>query len=449
MPGKKRPPAADPAPLRSKRAVRVAASADAPMCVWKVFEAHKVNARGRMSVWRAEVSRDGRVRTTWGLVGGAMQTTDIQTTEGKCKRDPGEQAEMETATHFRRRIDAGGYTEGPPPEVGGGGGGGGGCNRPEPEPEREPASSSYSGADKGLLPMLLKSYDKYHHRLRKHPEVFCQPKLDGVRAPMHPVSGTMLSRTRKPFGNPMGHIVAQMPRIAEMLAKIVPNPDAVFLDGELYAPPPHTFHEISGAVRRKSKPKLGSFSALSVDFYAYDLFDRSRPDMTFEDRHAILRELLMTNGSKMRFAHVHLVHTERMRPLADKLKAFHDKWVGLGFEGAVYRVPSGVYKEDGRSAEVLKHKAFFQEEFRVMGVVPKQGEESVAGAVQLMITSGEAKGEHFRAGLAMSREQRRDIMERRDELVGEWGTVTFFERTPDGVPRFPILRGFRGKRDKL
>lgn len=447
MPRKKGPvkrgPPADDGALRSKRAARVAASGAAPVRPWRLFEAHKSTAAGRVAVWRAAVTRAGRVHTTWGLVGGKMQVKDTQTTEGKCKRDPGQQAEMETRTLWRRRIDAGGYTEGPPPAAGGGGG--------HAAPATAPSRAGYAGYETALLPMLLHPYEKYRARLERDPEVYRQPKLDGVRAPMHPASGTMLSRQRKPFGNPLSHIAAQMPHLAKALAYLVSDPGSIFLDGELFAPPPHNFHAIVGAVRRASDDdaKPGSLRGCDVDYYAYDLFDRSRPDLPFSERHALLRKLLMNLDGTPCFNHIMCVPTELGPSEAGSLLTLHNDWVGRGFEGAVYRSPGGVYKENGRSPQVLKHKAFFQEEFRVVGVVPKQGEEDAVGAVELEVTAGAAKGTRFRAGLAMSREQRRDLMARREELPGEWGTVTFFERTPDGVPRFPILRGFRGKRGKL
>lgn len=423
--------------LRSKRAARVAATGGAPRRPWRVFEAHKRTAVGRMSVWRAAVTRAGRVYTTWGLLGGKTQVTDIQTTEGKCGRDPGQQAEMETRTRWRRRIDGSGYSDGPPPKT----------TAPVPA-----VGAAYAGGATALLPMLLHPYEKYRARLEKRCDVvFRQPKLDGVRAPMHPASGTMLSRQRKPFANPLVHIMSQAPELAAKLATLVPDVSAVFLDGELFAPPPSNFQHIVGAVRRASDAtaKPGALRGADVDFYVYDLFDRSRPELPFEERLEILRDLLQDGCGRQRFPHVSLVPTDRGPSDAASLKRFHDEWVGRGFEGAVYRAPDGVYKEDGRSSEVLKHKAFFQEEFRVVGVVPKQGEEHLAGAVELEVASGATKGARFRAGLAMDREQKRDILARRDELVGEWGTVTFFERTPDGIPRFPILRGFRGKRGKL
>lgn len=407
--------------LKSKRARRVEGAAGPIRHVARVFEAYKVAPSGRVAFWRAVVAKDARVLTTWGLVDGKVQENNVRFAEGKVKRSALEQALMETETKWRRKIDGNGYSEGAPPKEG---------SAAEAVPER-------AGV---LSPMLLHQMEKYSKRLEKWAGLFMQPKLDGVRAPAHVASGTIMSRMGKPFGNPLTHIISAFPKVLERLRPLVPDPDSIFLDGELFAPPPANFHHISGAVRRATNDaKAGALSAADVDYYVYDLFDRSRPHLTFEERTAILRKAVLSARGGQRFRCIVFVPTERGTPEPAALKRFHDASVKDGFEGAVYRDPAGVYKVGGRSAQVLKHKAFFQEEFRVAGVVPKQGKPDRAGAVELV----DDKGARFRAGLAMTDAQRVNLMACAATVVGELGTVTFFERTPDGIPRFPILRGFR------
>jgi ATP-dependent DNA ligase len=238
------------------------------------------------------------------------------------------------------------------------------------------------------------------------------------------------------------HVLEHSSLLTKEIRKHVKDVNHVFLDGEMFAPPPTKFHTIQGAVSRST----GDPESLNIRFHVYDMVDRSNPSMGFEDRLAVLRKVLLRADKKTpRFRSIQLVPTTSGPPKLESLNAFHARCTEKGYEGAVFRTPGGVYKERLRSKDVLKHKTFHQEEYRVLSFVPQQGNEHMVGAVELSITKGKARGKTFKARPAMTDAQRTDLMKRRAEFPGQWATVTFFEVSKDGIPRHPVLVGFRGK----
>ena len=90
-----------------------------------------------------------------------------------------------------------------------------------------------------------------------------------------------------------------------------------------------------------------------------------------------------------------------------------------------------------RTADLLKRKEFMDSEFRVLDIVEGIGNRSgMAGFAVLALPDGRT----FKANCLGPREYLRDLLARREDVIGTWGTVAYFRLTPDGVPRFPRLK---------
>ena len=87
-----------------------------------------------------------------------------------------------------------------------------------------------------------------------------------------------------------------------------------------------------------------------------------------------------------------------------------------------------------RSKNLLKRKEFVTEEFTVIDVIEGQG--AWTGYAKRFILAM-PDGVEFGAGVRGNQEQLRQLLESPDKP--NWATCRYFELTPDGVPRFPVV----------
>ena len=109
------------------------------------------------------------------------------------------------------------------------------------------------------------------------------------------------------------------------------------------------------------------------------------------------------------------------------------QYIEEGYEGQILRVLDGEY-ENKRSKNLLKHKTFFDAEFKILGV--EQGKGKLTGKVGRLIFDG------FNSAVNGDHEYLEKLYQS-NELVGKMATVKYFELTPEGVPRFPKVIAIR------
>jgi ATP-dependent DNA ligase len=113
------------------------------------------------------------------------------------------------------------------------------------------------------------------------------------------------------------------------------------------------------------------------------------------------------------------------------------RFVSQGFEGAMIKDTSSPYTQGKRSNAWLKVKAVDSEECPIVSV--HEGKGRLAG------TMGHVVVEHgsrlVRVGGGFTDEQRRQIWEQRDTVIGSWLEVSFQNMTPEGSFRHPRIRG--------
>ena len=90
--------------------------------------------------------------------------------------------------------------------------------------------------------------------------------------------------------------------------------------------------------------------------------------------------------------------------------------------------------ENKRSKNLLKRKEFITEEFDVINVL--EGAGTWAGyAKHFELKLGD--GRTFKSGVRGTQEILKELLEQKEPPT--WVTVRYFEKTPDGIPRFPVV----------
>jgi len=274
-----------------------------------------------------------------------------------------------------------------------------------------------------ILPMLAKVYGKESNKIEwVEGNVYVQPKYDGMRCLAIMKNGeiTFMSRSGNEIIT-MDHIKAElMPLYTE----------GVILDGELYA------HGLSFQENMRLCKKYRKGQTEQVKYVTYDTVQ----DLPFALRFDTLTELGLDSLTHTQISPTFLVDDE------EEVMRHHSEFLDLGFEGTMVRVNTEEgYKCNGRSSNLLKLKEFFDLALPLMGVEPS---EKVPGHGKPYFywpgATGHILGNDIMGcGLALDHRMREDILKNQDKYIGKTCELRFFEYSDTGVPRFPVMHGFR------
>ena len=264
----------------------------------------------------------------------------------------------------------------------------------------------------------IDKYDKFKpmlaHEYSKNPvsEGISQPKLDGIRC----------IATKDGLFSRQGKVIISCPHIFEDLKRFFEAfPDQI-LDGELYNHElKNDFNKITSLVR-KTKPTEEDLAESKelVQYWIYDQFDPHVPDCKF-----LARFLGFDYGS------VYTVPTKVCYNQKD-LDDLYRRYTEVGYEGQMIRANEPY--QNKRSKFLLKRKEFITEEFDVIEVL--EGEGNWSGyAKHFRLELGD--GREFKSGVRGNQKVLKKLL--RQEVKPNWVTVRYFEKTPDGIPRFPVV----------
>ena len=266
---------------------------------------------------------------------------------------------------------------------------------------------------------------KYNEDKADYP-AFIQPKLDGVRC-LFTAKGAF-SRANNRFMN-VEHIEQAL---KPFFAK---NPTAI-LDGELYN---HglkdDFEKIISLVKKKKPTDQDKAEAKElVQYHIYDV--ASMTIGTYTDRYLfILAEQSLKNKACLQIIDNNLVLD------FDDAVVMHKKNLKLGYEGSMYRTPSGKYKGT-RSWDLMKFKDFHDTEATIIGYEIGKGKRQ--GTLGKFIMQDD-EGVEFGCppGKGYNYKDLANMLENIHDYIGQYATFTYFERTKAGSYRHPHYKCLR------
>jgi len=270
--------------------------------------------------------------------------------------------------------------------------------------------------------------EKFNPKKSNNYPYYSQPKLDGVRC----VVSEDIMQTRN------GKLFVSSPHIREALDSFFEEFPDYILDGELYNHSLKNDFEKIISLARKTKPKQEDLqeSASMVEYHVYDVIT---PDpMTYEERMNFLQEKVLD-----RFNMIHVVPAFIVNNLEEAEEKLGE-YLESGYEGQMLRKSDSPY-EHRRSASLLKHKMFEDDEYEIVEVVEGQGNWSgYAKSIMIRLPDGSTQ----RSGMRGNFKNGKEILENKDDYVGTQVTVRYQNKTSDGKLRFPVVVAFwKGKRD--
>ena len=266
---------------------------------------------------------------------------------------------------------------------------------------------------------------KYNEDKADYP-AFIQPKLDGVRC-LFSTKGAF-SRAGNQFMNVMHIEKALEPFFAKY-------PNAV-VDGELYN---HglkdDFEKIISLVRKK-KPTVQDVVEASqlTQYHIYDI--ASMEYATYIDRNLfILAEPCFKNKYCIQITQT------RLATDFDHAQQWHEKNLKAGYEGSIYRTPSGKYKGT-RSWDLMKFKDFHDAEATIINYeVGKGKREGTLGKFIMEDEDGNVFG--CPPGKGYDYKGMANLLENIHDYIGQVATFTYFQRTQAGSYRHPLFKCLR------
>ena len=266
---------------------------------------------------------------------------------------------------------------------------------------------------------------KYNEDKADYP-AYIQPKLDGVRC-LFTKDGAF-SRAGNQFMN-VEHIEYDLKPVFNRYPNLI-------LDGELYN---HglkdDFNKIISLVKKKKPTKDDRIEAAQqVQYHMYDV--ASMRIGTYTDRN-----LFLWAESSLRNKHfIQITPTELALDYDNALK-MHAHNLKLGYEGSMYRSPSGKYKGT-RSWDLMKFKDFHDAEATIIGYeIGKGKREGTLGKFIMQDYEGNKFG--CPPGKGYNYKDLANMLENIHDYIGQYATFTYFERTKAGSYRHPHYKAIR------
>lgn len=359
-------------------------------------EAFKKDSKGKIRLYRIYTDDADLVKET-GLLDGKLKE-DRKTCKGKNigranETTPEQQAVLEMESDFLKKLDTGYF-------------------KTVEEAQNEEV----------ILPMLAKEFGKEEHKINWG-NAKAQFKLDGMRCLMvidRDGQNKLISR--------QGKEILTLPHLSEDMSHLkgglIPGGKLIF-DGELYV------HGESFQENMRLLKKYRPGESEKIRFFCYDMVS----DNPFAHRYFYLKEYLR-NREAQGVEHIDILDTVDVSSRAE-VEEYHAKAISEGYEGVMVRWGSEGYKVNGRSSNLLKFKQFDDIALPVQEVIPNDANPEHGTPVF------ELNGNVFKAGVRMSHDERTKLMSNSEEYIGQTAEIRYFGTSETGVPRFPVVVGFR------
>lgn len=250
-----------------------------------------------------------------------------------------------------------------------------------------------------------------NYKCQKIDGYFMSEKLDGQRALFY--NGNFYTRTGKLIYAP------------DFFKYGLPVTKSVVFDGELFLSRGE-FQKLQTIVRRQDYG--GDWQNVK-----FAVFDNPLAIGGVETRIATLKDYV----EKHQFSY--LVKQERCRNAAHIQEMMEGIVETEGWEGLMLRNPIATFR-NGRSCDILKVKSFEDDEAVVMAMEEGKGKH-IGKIGSLVCEFVKDRNKKFKVGSGFTDVQRELSFD--SCYLNKIITVKFFEKTKDGLPRFPTFKGFR------
>lgn len=375
------------------------------------------NARDKIQVAIASLNQDGNSflinRSTGQYQGKMSDQPTLLIEKGKAKRSVIQQAELEFNSIINKYMDKGykklsslisiKFEDVTPAEL---------------DILVSTLKTDQNGA---LKPMLAKSSEKCQNSVLDKP-MWCSRKLNGVRMMDKYVANLDSLQTISRGGK--NYDTAATLINEELFEFLKDNPTYV-TDGELYSHGQY-LQKISGIARLETWESR-------CEMLEYWIYDLAIPDMVFEDRLELLKEMQEYFKDSVRIKVIDHVLTKSW----SDIQKLHDKWVLEGFEGLVARKPDKMYEFGKRGSTMIKVKMYQDQEFEIIDYQDGLRDEDFCFICQT------DDGKTFAAKPIGSRELKAEYIEDIENIIGKKGVIKFFEWSKEGIPLQPVFQAVR------
>lgn len=275
-----------------------------------------------------------------------------------------------------------------------------------------------------VLPMLAKDYKKQAHKIDWNKGVYLQPKLDGMRClAFVKKDGNVKLMSRD------GKTVENMQHIEKVLSNLGID---IVLDGELYV------HGENFQTNMKYIKKYRKGLTEKIKFCMYDLISDEVFSKRTENLSEIFNNLANQNEEDLFDGNFPITNCGTSLIYSqDKITEYHNLFLKEGFEGTMVRIPTSIYKVNGRSSELLKYKDFKDIACTIVDIGPAKRRPTWARPVV------EWNGKRFACGTKMSHADREEMLKNKADYIGKTAEIRYFEESEEGIPRFPVMVGVR------
>ena len=266
---------------------------------------------------------------------------------------------------------------------------------------------------------------KFDMKRIKDSAVYVEPKLDGIRCLAIVEGSTAKLYTRA--GKLITNFDDTLGRELAMLC------DGCY-DGEIMS---NDFTDLMRQVYRKENKDISDVYFSLFDYVPLNEWRSGVSKTSCRERYETLINIIYHRYT-VSFDYLKTVDRYTVDTDYDQIKAWHDEFVKLGYEGAMIKDIHAPYCF-GRDWSVMKFKAFFDADVPIVGMLEGTGKHS--GKLGSFVV--DYKGVEVRVGSGLTDELREQIWLDKDKHVGRIIEVRYQEETPDGSLRFPTFVCFR------
>lgn len=369
---------------------------------------YSINHKKDILIWIIEVinySFWAKIRIKYGQLYGSLITTNYNIKEGKNIGKSNEtdyltQAILDAESRVRKQIRKG-YKENIEQLT---------SNRQDNEGDNKPMLAQKFKPDKFKYPALI------------------QPKLNGVRVMVrfkYVDEGLFGKTLRCIIKSREGVEYTGVKHLNDILISLVTknniNPDDIILDGELYCHKMYLQDIRSACVKE-------NIDSNKIQLWLFDIASDNSQHERIKILQDIYKVFSYSHKNNIVLTPTHEIYSDDMALIAA------EEYIKIGYEGAMLRDKDATYQYGKRSRYLVKIKKVKYDTFKIIDVIPTDKDMYAGKPIALFVCKNDINDLTFVVTPAKSKADRSIILDHKEEYIGKYITVSYFERTKDGIP---------------